>query len=97
MQGSDLGDHIGMESCVDLESDSESAVFSSQAVNRKAWGRRSERKGKEVEELPPCCVRVLMKRYYTDDGRLVITEEKINTPPFTSHRSHGRLTLQLKS
>ncbi|GJS91732.1 copia protein [Tanacetum coccineum] len=39
----------------------------------------------------------VMKRYYTNDGRLVITEEKVESPKyhFNAIRADGRLTLQL--
>ncbi|XP_076943365.1 uncharacterized protein LOC143613575 [Bidens hawaiensis] len=99
------GDHIGMESCVDLET-TDHVLFSggAEAINnqRSAWGMQQERRtGRKLKELPPLLPMTVMKRYYTDDGRLVITEEKrIKTPKychFTAHRSHGRLTLQLPS
>lgn len=99
---SDLGDHIGMESCVDLETDT-IPPSSSRSVHPKPWGinsRRSLISNRKCKELPPPMPiqsSTVMKRYYTDDGRLVITEEKIKSPKFhfTSVRSHGRLTIQL--
>ncbi|KAI3762064.1 hypothetical protein L1987_52487 [Smallanthus sonchifolius] len=105
MHTSDLGDHIGMESCVDLETDTYTALSSAGGVgfNRKPWGlnkRRSSMSGRTVKELPPPLPMqnsTVLKRYYTDDGRLIIAEEKIESPKyhFTAHRSNGRLTLRL--
>ncbi|XP_024970976.1 uncharacterized protein LOC112509971 [Cynara cardunculus var. scolymus] len=105
MQPADLGDHIGMESCVDLETDTAQPLQPSRGgapVNQKPWGmtRRSSFSGRKGKELPPPMPiqsSTVMKRYYTDDGRLIITEEKVESPKyfFTAHRSHGRLTLQL--
>ncbi|KAK6938187.1 Fantastic Four domain [Dillenia turbinata] len=38
----------------------------------------------------------ILKRYYTNDGRLIICEEKVKHHEyFRAHRSNGRLTLQL--
>ncbi|KAI3680289.1 hypothetical protein L2E82_50515 [Cichorium intybus] len=104
MHSGDLGDHIGMESCVDLVTDNASPALSSGgggSENSKRWGMgRSSISGKKAKELPPPLpiqTSTVMKRYYTDDGRLIITEEKVESPKyyFTAHRSHGRLTLQL--
>ncbi|CAH1446184.1 unnamed protein product [Lactuca virosa] len=106
MHSGDLGDHIGMESCVDLGTETESALSSGggyRSENRKRWGvstRSSRLSGKKAKELPPPLpiqTSTVMKRYYTEDGRLVITEEKVESPNyhFTAHRSHGRLTIQL--
>ncbi|KAI3757404.1 hypothetical protein L6452_04941 [Arctium lappa] len=105
MHAADLGDHIGMESCVDLETDTAPPPTSAGGgapVYRKPWGisRRSSLCGKKGKELPPPMPiqsSTVMKRYYTDDGRLIITEEKVECPKyyFTAHRSCGRLTLQL--
>ncbi|KAL4557653.1 hypothetical protein LXL04_035839 [Taraxacum kok-saghyz] len=105
MHSGDLGDHIGMESCVDLEIDTTPALSSGGgggSENRKRWGMsRSSFSGKKYwKDLPPPLpiqTSTVMKRYYTDDRRLVITEEKVESPKyhFTAHRSHGRLTIQL--
>ena len=102
MHATDLGDHIGMESCVDLEIDTATPLTNSAPLNRKPWGmsRRSsfsETKRKKLPPPMPIQTSTVMKRYYTDDGRLIITEEKVESPKcvFTAHRSHGRLTLQL--
>ncbi|KAL5559201.1 hypothetical protein UlMin_035412 [Ulmus minor] len=38
----------------------------------------------------------ILKRHYTSDGRLILTEEKVKHHEyFRAHRSNGRLTLQL--
>ena len=48
-----------------------------------------------AENLPSHMPWVL-KRHYTDDGRLILTEEKVKHHEyFRAHRSNGRLTLQL--
>lgn len=105
MHTSELGDHIGMESCVDLETDTEPLQSCpSKAIARKPWGTTSSRKSsmcaKKMKKLPPPLPfqsSTVMKRYYTNDGRLVITEEKVESPKyhFNAIRADGRLTLQL--
>ncbi|PWA70212.1 eukaryotic peptide chain release factor subunit 1-3 [Artemisia annua] len=105
MHTSELGDHIGMESCVDLETDTEPLQSCpSKAIARKPWGTTSSRKSsmcaKKMKNLPPPLPiqsSTVMKRYYTNDGRLVITEEKVESPKyhFNAIRADGRLTLQL--
>ncbi|KAB2629027.1 hypothetical protein D8674_033822 [Pyrus ussuriensis x Pyrus communis] len=48
-----------------------------------------------TENLPSHMPWVL-KRHYTDDGRLILTEEKVKHHEYLrAHRSNGRLTLQL--
>ncbi|POO04059.1 The fantastic four family [Trema orientale] len=44
----------------------------------------------------PCRMPWVLKRHYTSDGRLILTEEKVRHHEyFRAHRSNGRLTLQL--
>ncbi|MFS7982936.1 putative The fantastic four family protein [Helianthus anomalus] len=100
MQASDLGDHIGMESCIDLNTESYTALSS---INRKPWAlnkRRASVSNKNTKKLPPpmpMLTSTVLKRYNTEDGRLVIVEEANDNPSYrlTAHRSNGRLTLQL--
>ncbi|KAD6796711.1 hypothetical protein R6Q59_019520 [Mikania micrantha] len=105
MQVSDLGDHIGMESCIDLNAtvDTHTHMGGGEALtlnHRKPRGLNKCRSSMHAKELPPPLPiqsSTAFKRYYTDDGRLIIVEEKIESPKFqfTAHRSHGRLTLRL--
>nr|XP_043618499.1 GATA zinc finger domain-containing protein 16 [Erigeron canadensis] len=101
MHTSDLGDHIGMESSVDLETNIQPSLCGSKvAMNRKpceASNRRTSGTRKELPPPLPIQTATVMRRYYTNDKRLVITEEKVESPRlhFIARRSHGRLTIQL--
>ncbi|KAK3028837.1 hypothetical protein RJ639_037681 [Escallonia herrerae] len=113
MQNLDLiGDHIGMESCVDIVHADDTAEVLGQRcgagvkTRRRWWGKRSEKGKKEyppaipwlagTENLPSAHLPWVFTRHYTADGRLVITEEKVERHEyFRAHRSDGRLTLQL--
>ncbi|XP_057469173.1 uncharacterized protein LOC130758328 [Actinidia eriantha] len=93
---SEVGDYIGMESCVDLQQ--------FEAEEAEGWcgrsGRRERRREarREREEFPPPMPSSgwRLTRYHTSDGRLVIREEKVGHHEcFRAHRSNGRLTLSL--
>ncbi|XP_076890826.1 uncharacterized protein LOC143542038 [Bidens hawaiensis] len=96
MHATDLGDYIGMESCIDLVTDGPVTP-----LTRKPWGLiHKHKQSKPVKEFPPPLpvhTSTVFKRYHTDDGRLIIAEEKIDSPKchFTAHRSKGRLTLEI--
>ncbi|XP_076947965.1 uncharacterized protein LOC143620061 [Bidens hawaiensis] len=100
MHATDLGDYIGMESCIDLVNDYTNSSKDA-PLNRKPWGLIHKRKpSTPVKEFPPPLpvqTSTVFKRYCTDDGRLIIAEEKIDIPKchFTAHRSNGRLTLEI--
>lgn len=92
------GDHIGMESYVDLRTDFDDVL----AGDRGPDPRRRAKRVKEEKEYPPpipCLARAyrsVYKRYYTNDGRLVIKEEKANNRMYLrSVTADGRLTLQI--
>ncbi|CAI9116369.1 OLC1v1017494C1 [Oldenlandia corymbosa var. corymbosa] len=107
----DLSDCIGIESGVDLISNVDLGGVSSgggisggvtTAGERSGGGERwPEKMEKEFPPPIPWLARTenlpcFMKRYYTDDGRLVIVEEKVQRQDyFRADRSDGRLTLRL--
>ncbi|XP_038717056.1 uncharacterized protein LOC120010356 isoform X1 [Tripterygium wilfordii] len=106
-----IGEYIGMESCIDLNIDIEGdQVIRDQRHHegrRKREGdRRCMMKRKEfpppitslarTENQPSSHMPWVLKRYYTNDGRLILREEKVKHHEyFKAHRSNGRLTLQL--
>ncbi|XP_038876069.1 uncharacterized protein LOC120068390 [Benincasa hispida] len=104
----DVDDNIEMESCVDLKDHQKGADMSpAKSFPNKMWGIIG-RKVDEKEYPPPIPLLVrtenlgyshmpwVMKRKYTADGRLILTEEKVrHCEFFRAHRSDGRLTLQL--
>ncbi|KAH7524444.1 hypothetical protein FEM48_Zijuj06G0119800 [Ziziphus jujuba var. spinosa] len=70
--------------------------------------KRDQRQSLKKREFPPpipllartenlhCHMPWVLKRHYTSDGRLILTEEKVKHHEyFRAHRSNGRLTLQL--
>ncbi|KAG6602048.1 hypothetical protein SDJN02_06792, partial [Cucurbita argyrosperma subsp. argyrosperma] len=102
----DIDDYIGIESCVDLMENHTSSDISGENCKRdnKMWGMER----KDHNEYPPpiqLLVRTenlasqmpwVLKRHYTDDGRLILTEERLKYYEFfRAHRSNGRLMLQL--
>nr|XP_027093209.1 uncharacterized protein LOC113713635 [Coffea arabica] len=101
----DLGDCIGTESCVDLRSDIDQEFCMVQKTRGRRGNQRLERTEKEYPPPIPWLARTenlpshmpwIMKRYYTDDGRLIIKEEKVKRHEyFQANRSDGRLTLHL--
>ncbi|RXH92439.1 hypothetical protein DVH24_033335 [Malus domestica] len=79
----------------------------SQRKERLCWAPEKEKK-RTYEELPPPLSLLartenlpshmpwVLKRHYTTDGRLILTEEKVRHHEyFRAHRSNGRLRLQL--
>ncbi|GMI77153.1 hypothetical protein HRI_001384600 [Hibiscus trionum] len=97
-----VGDYIGMESCFDLYNN-EQVSGGERRVKRRDQPRKMEKR-----EVPPPLPSLgrsqnqashmawVLKRYYTDDGRLVLREEKAKQHDYLrAHRSNGRLTLQL--
>lgn len=106
----DLGDCIGVESCVDLKSDmDQEEEFCMVQKQRSSCGRRDDQRLEKMKkEYPPPIPWLartenlpshmpwIMKRYYTNDGRLIIKEEKVKRHEyFQACRSNGRLTLHL--
>ncbi|KAL3504684.1 hypothetical protein ACH5RR_034525 [Cinchona calisaya] len=109
----DLGDCIGLESCVDLKTNIDEEVCNLQSSRGSRHGggggggsdKRLERTEKEYPPPIPWLARTenlashmpwILKRYYTNDGRLIIKEEKAKPHEyFQAHRSNGRLTLRL--
>lgn len=101
MQSQELGDYIGVESCLDFSPDVPDAASHGGGARRS---RRSDAAAVAPEYPPPISLLAraenlpsyMMKRYRTSDGRLVITEERARRHQyFTAHRSGGRLVLSL--
>ncbi|XP_012078114.2 protein FANTASTIC FOUR 1 [Jatropha curcas] len=102
-----IGDYIGVESCLDLEKNED--VFSSSSKKLETKILRNQRycniKKKEFPPPIPSLARTgnlpsrmpwVLRRYYTNDGRLILKEERVKHHEyFRAHRSNGRLTLQL--
>ncbi|KAJ8561424.1 hypothetical protein K7X08_027614 [Anisodus acutangulus] len=102
-----LGDFIGVESCIDLQSD----INMEPNTQCDSGIKKMKKEKKKEKEYPPpipwlACTKNLtysqikmpwiMKRYYTEDGRLIIKEEKMkHYEYFEAHRSEGRLMLRL--
>ncbi|KAF1893240.1 hypothetical protein Lal_00001687 [Lupinus albus] len=103
-------EYIGTESCIDLQNEIEFKHFDTSKTNTTCVLIKSDSKKKEKREFPPTIPLLvgshnnnnnnawIMKRYYTNDGRLVLKEEKVkNHEYFRAHRANGRLTLDLAS
>ncbi|KAL3514053.1 hypothetical protein ACH5RR_026770 [Cinchona calisaya] len=103
----DLGDCIGMESCDDLKSSTHDEFCMAQRCQRSRRNN-NQRLAKIEKEYPPPIPWLartgnlpshmpwIMKRYYTNDGRLIIKEEKVKRHEyFQAYRSNGRLILYL--
>ncbi|TYI21582.1 hypothetical protein ES332_A06G046900v1 [Gossypium tomentosum] len=105
-----IGDYIGMESCFDLYNNDQ--VCSGDGgggdggrVCREIRVKRGQRCKKEFPPPIPSLARTenqpphmpwVLQRYYTNDGRLILREEKVKHHEyFRAHRSNGRLTLHL--
>ncbi|GMY17231.1 protein PFC0760c [Fagus crenata] len=97
----DLNDEVHSLESSGVESDSEVYI-------KKCRGKRDQRLAKMQKEFPPpipllartenlpCHMPWVLKRHYTSDGRLILTEEKVKHHEyFRAHRADGRLTLQL--
>ncbi|XP_019191034.1 PREDICTED: uncharacterized protein LOC109185551 [Ipomoea nil] len=98
----ELGDYVGVESCFD--------PVMEWGMSRRVRGEGKKEKGAmKAKEFPPPIPwlartgnsRVsrmpwVLKRCYTEDGRLIITAEKTERHEyFEAHRSDGRLRLRL--
>ncbi|CAI9777976.1 unnamed protein product [Fraxinus pennsylvanica] len=106
MQNPELGDYIGVESCVDMKTDLDTDV-SSRSINNRRRGIKRDTAEKIYPPPIPWLARTgnlpshmlmpwVMKKYYTSDGRLIIREEKVKRHEyFEAHRSNGRLVLNL--
>lgn len=108
---SNIGDYIGMESCVDLIDDNEIQILSNEieVSPSKPDHHHHHNQSKNVKrEIPPPITLLartenlhshmpfVLRRYYTSDGRLILREEKVKHHEyFKAHRSNGNLTLQL--
>ncbi|XP_060171300.1 uncharacterized protein LOC132602477 [Lycium barbarum] len=103
--GHDLADFIGVESCIDINL--ESNTQHDGLMIKKRLEMKREKIDKEYPPPIPCLLHTenypyskikmpwVMKRY-TEDGRLIIKEEKVKHYEYLeAHRSDGRLTLRL--
>ncbi|KAG4140804.1 hypothetical protein ERO13_D06G040100v2 [Gossypium hirsutum] len=102
-----IGDYIGMESCFDLYNNDQvcSGGGDGGRVCRESRVKRGQRCKKEFPPPIPSLARTenqpphmpwVLQRYYTNDGRLILREEKVKHHEyFRAHRSNGRLTLHL--
>ncbi|CAI8585516.1 unnamed protein product [Vicia faba] len=103
--------YIGNESCIDLETDDNflsNINHKSLASSNKKKMRTPIRNREKKREFPPpipCLAQTqnlashisyVLKKYYTDEGRLIIKEEKVKHHEyFHASRENGRLTLHL--
>jgi hypothetical protein len=104
-------DFIGNESCMDLQSendvfniDHQNALASSKDKKITRCLRNKDKKREFPPPIPYLAqtenlashMRYVLTRYYTNEGRLIIKEEKVKHHEyFHAHRENGRLTLQL--
>ncbi|GAU41198.1 hypothetical protein TSUD_26230 [Trifolium subterraneum] len=104
-------DFIGNESCIDLQSENDVfniVHLNALAPSKDKKITRCLRNKDKKREFPPpmpCLAqtenlashtRYVLTRYYTNEGRLIIKEEKVKHHEyFHAHRENGRLTLQL--
>ncbi|KAL8486989.1 hypothetical protein ACS0TY_023618 [Phlomoides rotata] len=104
MTTSEFGDCVGVESSADLKSDVGDA-YPRVRVKSSHRGRRRDAVAKEFPPPISWLARTenqsshmpwVMKKYYSDDGRLIIKEEKVKHHEyFLADRSNGRLVLNL--
>lgn len=99
MHSQELGDYLGVESCTDFIPDV-AAISTSNGGAGTIRHRRIRRiDAVATTEFPPPIPRaedLVMKKYRTSDGRLVITEERAPRHQyFQVRRSDGRLRLNL--
>ena len=97
-----IGDYIGMESCIDVVKEGEEYC---PEINTAHIDRFRCKRNQRLEMMNnkkafppaiPCRMPWVLKRQYTSDGRLILTEQKARHHEyFRAHRSNGRLTLQL--
>lgn len=93
-----------------VQNDEEEEAEEGQGGNfrQRLMGRREQKWAMRNKEFPPPIPLLartenlpshmpwVLKRHYTSDGRLILTEEKVRHHEyFRAHRSNGRLTLQL--
>ncbi|KAF5740270.1 hypothetical protein HS088_TW11G00336 [Tripterygium wilfordii] len=106
-----IGEYIGMESCLDLNVNIEGDNHHDHeggCYNQRRKRDHDQRCMMKKKEFPPPITSLartenqsshmpwVLKRYYTNDGRLILREEKVKHHEyFKAHRSNGRLTLQL--
>lgn len=103
-----IGDYIGMESCFDLCNNDQicnGGGGDGGGVSRERSVKRGQRCKKEFPPPIPSLARTenqqphmprVLQRYYTNDGRLILREEKVKHHEyFRAYRSNGRLTLHL--
>ncbi|XP_045813506.1 uncharacterized protein LOC123907336 [Trifolium pratense] len=105
-------DFIGNESCIDFQSENDVFNIDHQNTLTSSTDKKITRciryKDKKREFPPPIhclaqienhasLMRYALTRYYTNEGRLIIKEEKLHHEYIQSHRENGRLTLQLVS
>ncbi|CAA3002076.1 Hypothetical predicted protein [Olea europaea subsp. europaea] len=106
MQNPELGDYIGVESCVEMKTDLDTDVAGRNIClnNRRLIMRRDTAEKNYPPPIPwlartanfPSHMPWVMKKYYMSDGRLIIREEKVERHEyFEAHRSNGRLLLNL--
>ncbi|XP_027368376.1 uncharacterized protein LOC113874348 [Abrus precatorius] len=102
-------DYIGTESCIDLQNQSDMVVGEHDTCKPHMQAKsKSNIKTKEKKVFPPPIPLLartqnlashmpwVLKRYYTNEGRLILKEEKVKHHEyFRAHRANGRLTLQL--
>ncbi|KAG5111044.1 hypothetical protein JHK82_040267 [Glycine max] len=104
-------DYIGTESCTDLQNidhviDNHQSFKSNDAGNKTKVKNNIKMKENKVFPPPiPLLARTqnlashmpwVLKRYYTNEGRLILKEEKVKHHEyFRAHSANGRLTLQL--
>ncbi|GMI89623.1 hypothetical protein like AT1G22110 [Hibiscus trionum] len=93
-----IGDYIGMESCFDLSNNDPpcgGGGIDSIREKREQRCRMTTRK----KAIPPPIPRHMpwvLKRYYTNDGRLILREEKVRFNEYLrARRSNGRFILDL--
>lgn len=106
-----IGDYIGVESCLDLKNNDDIFKSSSEVEKSQGFCLRRSKRDQSCavkKEFPPPITSLartgnlsshmpwVLRRYYTDDGRLIIREERVKHHEyFQAHRSNGRLTLKL--
>lgn len=86
----------------------ESKAATTHVVHQSYRSKRDQRWAMKKKEFPPPIsllartenlpshMPFVLKRYYTNDGRLILREEKVRHHEyFRAHRSNGHLTLQL--
>ncbi|XP_004490368.1 uncharacterized protein [Cicer arietinum] len=104
---SNYDDYIGYESCIDLQPENNVVNIDHNAPSVDKKIKNIRNKGKNKVFPPPLHFLAqtqnlashmpwVLKRYYTNEGRLIIKEEKVKHHEyFHAHRENGRLTLQL--